>query len=483
MLCIQLLSVFSERELDNFNDFLSCNYFNSDKYVNILFQELKNIVLQKRSYDTYVQINLYRVVFSDLEKPKIHLNKQQRNLLQKKIGALKGLVERFLMIESQENDISSKLNLLYPTLLARKQFNSFRRHWKKDVKQLDQESIRDAVYYEQRYKIEATMMDYLHQNGRLAEEDNLLEINYNLDLSYLLQKLDIQLTALSLKWISGKKDYSISSLNTIEVLMEFSAYADHPLVQLYQTNIELYQTQDSEVYTRLLTLLDQHHLVVPNRLLQNFYANAINFCTYQMKSGYLNFINKIFELYQIMHEKDLIKEDNFVPIGRLKNIVSIACKVEEFEWAKQLLDEYRRFVRSVVRESVYQFNLGVIAFYQKDYETAYEQFSQTDPINLLYDVNTRILILKCLYEIGSEYQEPTMQAFRTMESFFKRHKSFSSRNKKASKNFIHILKHLYRIRYGASKMTLDRVRQKLELQELNSEKIWLLEKIESLGEK
>jgi len=145
-----------------------------------------------------------------------------------------------------------------------------------------------------------------------------------------------------------------------------------------------------------------------------------------------------------------------------------------------LLEQYRKFVRKSVRDNVYQFNIGVIAFYQNEFETAHEKFSQTDPINLIYDVNTRILILKCLYEIGSAYHEPTMQAFRTMEKFFKTHKSLSVQNKKGFKNFTRILMNLYRIRHGASKMTLDRIHEKLEAQDVNTDKQWLLEKIEIL---
>lgn len=480
MFCIALLNTFSEKELEDFGHLVTCRYFNTDIYVLDLFEVLRKSVLGKRTYDATLQTIIYQKVFPDLPSPKDVLNEKQRRTLQYKINALKSLAEQFLTLEAQKENDSYKYDLLYPKLLERRQFSLFSRHANKDKKLLEAEIAKDATYYAQRYKIEAAIMDYLHQNGRLIKEDNLPDLNHALDLYYLLNKLSLHLTTLSLKRVSGKKEYDVNAIKTTDVLLKYPAYASQPLVLLYVANIKLFETPSHDAYLHLLVLLDEYNSAIPIRLLKHFYTTMINYCMYQINTGQLDYVQNMFDLYKITGEKNLVIVDGFIPIDRLKNMIIIACRVGEFDWAKQLLEQYRKYIRKSVREHVYRFNLGLISFHQKDYETAHEKFSQTGQVSLIYDINVRVLILKCLYETGQEYNEPTIQAFRTAESFFKNHKLLPTRSKKAYKNFIRILINLYRIRHRAGKTTIPQLKEKLNKQEVNIDKQWLMEKIEEL---
>ncbi len=477
MFCVALLNTFSEKELEDFEHLITCRYFNTDKEVVRLFEILQRYVLGRKNYDEEVQAMIYGKLFKDLPQSRNVLNEKQRGALQNKINTLKGLAEQFLMLESQRKDNVRKYDLLYPKLLERQQFSLLSRHINKDKKLLKKTTAKEAIHYEQSYKVESVFIDYLHQNGRLMKEDNLPELNYNLDLYYLLNKLEIHLTTLSLQWVSGRKKYDVDAIKTTNILLEYPAYAEHPLVSLYLANIRLFESPDDDKYQRLLVLLEEHNDVIPLRLLKHFYTTAINFCMHQINAGKLDYLRTIFELYQILHQKNLMVVDGFIPLSRLKNVIITACRVEEFDWAEQLLEQYKKQVRKPIREHVYRFNSGLIAFYKKDYETAHEKFSRTGNVNLDYDINVRVLILKCLYEKGEDYSEPIVQAFRTAESFFKNHKSLPARRKKGYKNFIRILINLYRIRHYASQMSLERITEKLESQEVNIDRRWLLEKI------
>jgi len=481
MFCIELLNTFSEKELQDFRHLVHCRYFNTDAGVTTLFEELCKSVLSKKTYDEQIQAMLYRKIFPDVVVANEDLSKKQRNTLQSKINALKTLAEQFLMLEAQKEDDRRKYIFLYPKLLERKQYRLFSRHTNRDKKHLEDKAAKDASYYTQRYKIEAGIMDYLHHNGKLTKEDNLEDLNYHLDLYYLLTKLEHHLTTLSIKRVTARKEYNLNAIKATDLLLEQAIYAKHPLVQLYLANIELFDQPEDATYIGLLTLLDEYNDVIPIRLLKYFYTSALNYCMYQINAGQSAYLKNMFELYQIMDKKNLIIEDDFVPVDTLKNITISGCRIGAFDLAKQLLERYYPFIRRSVQDSVYNFNLGLIAFYNKDYELAHEKFIQTQPINTAYDINVRVLILKCLYETGKEYNEPTVQAFRTAESYFKNHKSLTSRAKLSYKNFIRILINLYRIRHRATKMSLTRLQGILEQQSVNSDKQWLLGKMGELG--
>jgi len=480
ILCIELLTTFSKKELAHLNDLVNCRYFNTDKHVIKLLDVLTKSVLNKRIFTEEVECNVYQKVFDDLPAPKHVLDKKQKGTLNVKLNILIRLAEQFLACEVLKNDEASKSELLYTQLLERKQLTLFNRHINKNKKRLNNLPTKSIQQYEQIYKIETNIFTALYRDGQLLVKDNLSEVNRSLDIYYLLNKLNLHASAVSLLRVSGKKEYDFSSMEAVNKLLDISEYAEHPLVVLSQTNIELLKNQDSEVYDRLLMLLDRYAEAVPTHLLRNYYSAAISYCAAMAWADRLGYAEKMFDLFTIMHNKNLLIEDNFIYVGKLKNMTTVGCQLSKFEWVEHIIEYYRPFIREEVRDSVCHFLYGTVAFYQKDYETAHDRFIQVDKINSTYDVNTRVIILKCLYEKEKEYNEYTMTAFRSIESFFKLNKQLSQKNKKGYINFIKMLMALYRIRYHEGSRTLEWVEQQLEQQTLNSNKPWLLEKIKEL---
>lgn len=90
------------------------------------------------------------------------------------------------------------------------------------------------------------------------------------------------------------------------------------------------------------------------------------------------------------------------------------------------------------------------------------------------------MLLKSHYETDKEYDERTMQIFRSAGKYIVENKSLSSAHRKAYKNFIQALINLYRVRHQATKITLERVKEKLEKFEVFTDKQWLMEKIGEL---
>jgi len=479
-LCVELLNTFSEKELNNLEELISCRYFNTDVYVIKLLKILRKRVLSKRGFSPDLQIDVYRKVFGDLSKSKGVLDKNQKSLLNAKLNVLMRLAEQFLTCEILKKNDLRKSELLYAELQERKQLMLFNRHVNKNKKQLNALLAKEIEQYEQMYKIENHILASTYRNGQILSKDNLSEVNRGLDIYYLLNKLSLHTTAVSLLQASDKKEYDFTYMEAVNKLLDISEYAEHPLIVLYQTNIKLLKTQDNEVYNTLLDLLDKHAEVVPANSLRDYYFVAINHCISKVWTDRLNYTKKIFDLFVIMHKRDLLVNDNFISIGAFKHLITVGCQVEEFKWAEDIIEHYRPFVRKEVRDSVCHFMYGAIAFYQKDYETAHGSFIQVDKVNLNYDTNTRVLILKCMYEKEKDYNEYTMTAFRSADSFFKLNKELPQRNKTGYRNFITILMTLYRIRHHEGGRTLTWAEEQLTQQEVNSDKRWLLEKVEEL---
>lgn len=477
-LLLELLENFTTSELEGLEQIVNCTYFNTDKYVVKLFNALKQSIRRKQSLNEQEIVKIYYKVFENVST-KETLNPQQQMTFRAKMSALMRLAERFLMIEAlAENDVS-QTELLQKKLLEKKQFRLFNRDINKRRKLLN-EQFKDLEYYTHLYKIESGQLDYSYSSGKWIKEDNLSELTESLDIYYLLNRLSLHLTALSFQDISAAKSYDFYVIDTLKTLADLPQYVRHPLIQIYRTIIDLMETKSHDIYMQLIDLLDSHEDLISAENLNNFYTAATNFCVHKVKTGDVSYYRHIFDLYRIMDNKNLLLENNMMFVGKLKNMVSISCRVHEYDWGSELIQKYYPFLRKDIRDAVRDFNLGVISFYKKDYQQALDYLYILDSIDFNHDLNRRIMIVKSHYEIETEYKETTAQVFRSIEKYIQENKLITAKNRIASKNFIRLLINLYRVRHREGKMRLESIKNKLENFEFIGNKTWLLEKIKEL---
>lgn len=477
---IQLLSALSNDEIKRLNRFVQATYFNTDQYVTKLLDVLNKEIIGKRTFDESVQWRVYGKVFNKSPQSQEKLNEKEKKLLGAKMSALTQLTKDFLTVEALKEHKTYRSDLLLSELLNRRQFDLFQSVMKKERKVLETERKKGIKYHQHEYMIEQKAFDYLFKRNLLIKDDNLLELNKSFDTLYLLDKLRFYLAGIHIKSATVRQDYDFSSITTIEDLLNLVQYQHHPLVQIYRTAITMAEIQEDEHYKMLLRLLKKDAQYIPKDDVFDFYTMAVNFCAAQIRSGKLEYHQHVFELYKVMEDKNLLKEGESIPVNTLKNTIIVACHVKEFEWGKFVIEKYRPYIAKEVRDSVCYFNLGAIAFHEKNYKEAIQNFIRVERINLNYDLNCRMLILKSHYETDEEYDERTVQIFRSTEKFVSDSKQLSPARKKADKNFINALINLYRVKHRAGKMTTQSIRKKIEKFELINDKRWLLEKIEEL---
>jgi len=479
-LVVDLLNSLSKSELADLGSFVACDYHNTDVQIVHLLEGLRQEVIHQKAFDDEAQCVVYSAIFPKKTAPKQSLNAQQKGSLLAKMTLLLRLVETFLMQEELKENTACQTELLHPQLLRRKQFALFQRNITKDNKILDTKTAKGVADYAQQFKIQSAILDYFRKKELLTKEDNLPKLIESLDVYYLVNKLELYVTCISLTDFSAQKSYDYAPMNAISTLLDIPQYANHPLIHTYQVAANLLKDNTIELYEKLIELLDTNSTFIANHDLDNFYKIAISFCTSKIKEGDSTYYRQIFDLFQIMDNKNLLKEGNFMSAGKLKNIITVSCKVGEFDWAKEAIEKYRPNLEKAHAKSVYHFNMGAVAFYQNDFKTALSHFIRVEKVNLAYDINCRIMLLKSHYELDHEYDERTIRTFLLSERFIQSHKGLITRDKKAYKNFVRILINIYNTRHGAGKMTAEKVKKKLKKLEFVSDKKWLEEKVERL---
>ncbi len=479
-LLIELLNNFTISELKQLDKFMQSPYFNTNKAVNTLYQLLKKYIIHKRPLDDKYLVLIYGQIFPNDSKVSDTLNAKQKRVFDATMAKLMALVKRFLIVEALEEKTAYRNMLLHDKLLEKEQLRMLEINLKREKKLLGQETQRDQDYYLHKYRIEQNHLNLSYRRGVIFRQNNLPELLEAMDMHYLIERLDFQITAITMVGASNLKNDNLP-LEAISSLLEVSEYAAHPLIRIYQSAIEMLKNNNPEeqqvAYHQLLELLDEFGVQLPKDKLNAFYRTTSIFCAQRIRAGEVAYYRETFNLYKIMESKGLLVNEGFIPVGTLKNIIAISCHVGEFAWGRKMLETYKPSIRKPIRESVYHFNMGVIAFYEKNYKQAISHFIRVDKIDVNYDINCRVLILKSYYELDDNYDERTMQQFRSTKRFIHDNKSLKTNHKQGWENFVSTAANLYKVRHRYGKITVERVQQQIDNFKSINDKRWLLEKM------
>jgi len=473
---IDLLNSFTKKELKGFENFLHPGFFYIDRKLIRLFNVLKKYSMNVTANHSLIEVRIYNTVFSKHIKTQ-QLNATQKIQLNALANALRRLAEDYLVyVELQKNN-ETKRTLLHNALLERNQVKLLQKHIKKDKKKIDYLEKKTEMHYRFLYELENSQFNLMYQKGEINEIDNLALINNNLDISYILEKLSLWISVLSLEQITHRT-YDHSNFEIVEKFIEHN-YSSHPTINVCITMIHLLRDKTEIQYKKLLRLLDEHFKSIDDKILIAGYNIATNFCSYSIKRGAFTH-QDLLKLYQSLDDKNLLIEDGFMPVTKLKNLVAVGCRTSKFKWGKNILEKYIDKVQEKYIKSVYEFNYGIINFYQQKYNAALQHFIRVNDIDFVLDNNYRIMMMKAHYEVDIYYDERTVQIFRSAEKYFAADKLLSNNNRAAYKNFTRMLINLYRIKHKETKMRPQGFLKKLHAQKFNQDKSWLMEKLAEL---
>lgn len=479
---LPLLESFDTKEKKRFHQFLISPYFNVDKRLIHLFTLLEEKVLHKHPFDKTLQTKIYQELFSDIDPIKDAITPKQKKLLGVRMSLLGKLAKRFLTVEALEKDSSCEVKLLNKKLIEKKQYDVLKQFNEEQLTKLAENPAKDIEYYTEAIQVEMGRMQYFFTRDVFLKEDNFLALIKNLDLYYLIWKIRLQITMKSVALHQETKQYNFTSFNTVAPLLALPTYAATPLVILYSTTLELMDSNEEKTYRRLLQLLDQYEAQLSKADLIGFYTVACNYCSQQSrKQDQIKYIEESLALYKIIEQKDiLVEEGKNLQLTKLSNLVDLSCKVGDFKWATELVNKYYTFLPKDKQESTKHLLLGVIHFYQNHYEQVLDHLKEVAEIGLPYDIISRMLRVKSSYELDQEYSAYTMQVFLSAQSFIRNKKAIPKERKKSYENFIHLLSNLYKVRHQEGRMTVEKIKKKMDTMELISNKKWLLDKMAAL---
>ncbi len=251
------------------------------------------------------------------------------------------------------------------------------------------EAMADIAY--ERYQFSSS--------GQRTGELNLQDLLDATEMAFVLGKLRQSCFALSHQAVY-KIQYDFGMLDDVlKQIRSKPALSDNPAVSLYyHCYLFLTAPETEQYFDAFRHLLILHRELLPPDEQRDLYLLAINYCIKkinQQKSGYFK---QAFGLYKSALEVNLLLENGLLSPFAFNNIVAIALKVGEPEWAGQFISEYAPSLESRHREASVKLNLARVAYLKKDYRSAMLNLQEADYKDLINNLIAKTLLLKIFYE-------------------------------------------------------------------------------------
>lgn len=329
------------------------------------------------------------------------------------------LLEGFLAQQSYEQDEPGRLRHLLNALQARQALGHFVR-----IQRKAQTAIAEPVQTER---------DFYHQFevNKLAEwasgqrktrrvQSALPKALRHLDAFYLAARLRLSCELINRRnVINAEGEVELSEHLLALLRNDPQGYRALPAVAVYY---QIYQTltepEQEAHYATLVSLLAEHASHFPRSEAYQMYAYAQNYCIRRINDGNPRFLQELFALYQQLLSTEILLDGGVLAHEHYKNITTVGLRLQQFDWVRDFLAQYKARLHPDYRDNAYTYNLAAYHYEQQQFREAMKLLNQVEFTDVFYHLSAKSMLLKIYYELKDEEAlRYHIQAFR---AFLKR---------------------------------------------------------------
>lgn len=305
-----------------------------------------------------------------------------------------------------------------------------------------------------------------------TEEFNLQTTSDLMDTAFVARKLRLACVIASHKTVF-KAEYSIGLLEEILTLVEARKWMDTPAVGLYYYCYK-FQTDlggTEQHFEQFRQLLRANVETFPPEELRTLYLLAINFGIKKINQAAEGWLRATLDLYQGALSRNLLLENGQISRFAFNNIIAIALRLGELDWAEHFILEHKSLLERQWREATASLGLARVAYARKDFKTALLNLQRSDYKDLINNLTAKTLQLKIFYEAG-EF-DLLENHLKGMKNFIKRHTSIGYHRTNYGL-IVAFTQQLMALDFK-KKESLETLRAAILKEEILTEKEWLLE--------
>jgi hypothetical protein len=462
---LKILKSFSKTELRELRKLVQSPYFNQREDVLTLFNYLAQhlgsapILFEKEK--------IYAILYPNKRYDDAALRFTMHSLLK--------VIKQYLAQKEWEgNDIDVQLSLAKS--MRKRGFDDY---FEKEIVVseafINESPYRNADFHYMNYLLEIEKVDSITFARRKGEMP-FKELFKALDSFYMAGLLRYGCASLYYKSTTFDK-YQLPFLDAVIEWVskneEIYQNTEGVAIQIYFNAIMALKTNDSEFFFKLKNLINDNWMRFPDSECRVIYLQAINFCIRKINSNETQYLKEFFELMQSGLENKRLFENGVLSKFTYKNAVTVALKLEKFDWVKQFLEEYKNYLHPKDREASYHYNLAAFYLRQNDFDNALHFLQKIDTSDVLTNLDARSMLVTIYYDT---------KLIDTLYSLLDSFTTYINRQKDVihlQNHYLNLIKYVKQLLKIDKKNEDEKIRLQLEIMDTKqvAEKEWLLDKL------
>jgi len=132
-------------------------------------------------------------------------------------------------------------------------------------------------------------------------------------------------------------------------------------------------------------------------------AYCINFITGKIKEGHVEKGQELLDLYEFALENKIFTLNDSMPLKKFINIISLASKMNQYEWAEKIVRKWANTVDRYNTPSIVRLGNAIIDLHQENYEQVIKSLTQLQSSNFQHKLRARWTLLRAHYELNNKY--------------------------------------------------------------------------------
>jgi hypothetical protein len=180
---------------------------------------------------------------------------------------------------------------------------------------------------------------------------------------------------------------------------------------------------------------------------QYIYNSLQNYCIGQINEGRQAFLRELFGIYKSQISKGLLLENGRLPEWHYKNITTTGLRLDEREWVREFLEQFKNHLPAEVAENAYSYNLAAYYYHKKDYEAVLKLLTKIEYTDIRYHLDAKSLLLRTYYDL--EEEEALLALSESFKQYLKRSRQMSDFQKKGYFNLLKFTKKAFSLKQKA----------------------------------
>ncbi len=315
------------------------------------------------------------------------------------LSRFQALTEQFLAQGVLQAHKHKQLHLLLKALQTHRQFALLEKKIQAGRRQLAKAPSSGAATLYQTYELEQQYYDYVASPQR-RQMTNLQQVSDSLDHFFIAEKLKQACLAYS-RQVANQEDYE---LHLLEVVWTSVLQRPHlrqiPAIGVYAACYQAVVLGGSEAdFEQLREVMNKVADSFPRREIRDIYLLAINYCIRAQNLGQQTFTAEALLLYEQCLDRGYLLEDGQLSESTFLNIVTLALKLNRYDWTDHFIDTYAKYLPPALRASVLALSKARASYGRQLLVQAMQQLAQVEAKAPFLYLAGKSLQIKIFYEM------------------------------------------------------------------------------------